>query len=321
MPGTFLFAIILAVIAIGCAVARVPAKSAAKAAAEARASARRPYDDAPALVPVPAILLGVAAFFAALAVILTIVSTWNPVPTQDIGIVTSFGQPTGHLGAGAHFTAPWDQVTDMDEAVQVTDTTMTVKIAGQQIAKAPVAIRWQINATASDDIFRNYKNSTIGVENGLLLPEMNSAMNTVYDGYDPVAPLATGALPGSPTNPTTAQLASQVQALLSSKVGQDVKVITLVVQPLQYDTTVQQRINSVLAQTAKTDVAKQSELTAQAQAAANRDIAASVAANPLVLVQQCMNAISDGQLTPPAGFSCWPGQGSGVVIPSATAGK
>lgn len=320
MPGTFLFAIILAVIAIGCAVARVPAKSAFTAAAQARASSRRVLDDDNP-VPVPGILLAVAIAFGALAVILTLPASWNPVPTQDIGIVTSFGQPTGHLGAGAHFTAPWDQVTDMDEAVQVTDTTMTVKIAGQQIARAPVAIRWQINATASDDIFRNYKNSTVGVENGLLLPELNSAMNTVYDGYDPVAPLATGALPGSPTNPTTAQLAMQVQTLLSSKVGQDVTVITLVVQPLQYDETVQQRINSVLAQTAKTDVAKQSELTAQAQASANKIAEGALSSNPLVLVQQCMNAIADGVFSPPAGFTCWPGQGSGVVIPSASSGK
>lgn len=317
MPGTFLFAIIFALIAVGCAAARFPARRRAAAAAEARAASRpgRPYPDEP--VPVPGILLAVTAVFGALAVILTVLSSWNPVPTQDIGIVTSFGQPTGHLGAGAHFTAPWDQVTDMDEAVQVTDTTMKVKIAGQQIADATIAVRWQINATASDDIFRNYKNSTSGVENGLLLPELNSAMNTVYDGYDPVAPLATGAAPGTPENPTTAQLAAQVQSLLSSKVGQDVKVITLVVQPLQYDGTVQQRINSVLAQTAKTDVAKQSEMTAQAQAKANQIIQQSVAGNPLVLVQQCMNAIADGQLNPPAGFSCWPGQGSGVVIPSA----
>lgn len=317
MPGTFLFAIIFALIAIVCAGARLPAKSAYKASADARTASRRPYPDSDDLVPVPLILAVVAGFFGTLAVVLTIVSTWNPVPTQDIGIVTSFGQPTGHLGAGAHFTAPWDQVTDMDEAVQVTDTTMTVKIAGQQIAKAPVAIRWQINATASDDIFRNYKNSTSGVENGLLLPELNSAMNTVYDGYDPVAPLATGAAPGTPTNPTTAQLASQVQSLLSTKVGADVTVITLVVQPLQYDQTVQQRINSVLAQTAKTDVAKQSEVTAQAQAKANQIAEGALTANPLVLVQQCMNAIADGAFTPPAGFTCWPGQGSGVVIPAS----
>lgn len=317
MPGTFLFAIIFAVIAIACAVARVPAKSAAKAAAEASASARRQYDDD--LVPVPAILLGVAAFFGALAVVLTIVSTWNPVPTQDIGIVTSFGQPTGHLGAGAHFTAPWDQVTDMDEAYQVTDETFTVRIAGGQTAQATVQLRWQVAPLAADSVFRNFKNSTSGVENGLLTPELNAATNAVLDGYDPLTPIATGAPAGTPANPSTTQLAAQIQQGLIPRLDGDVLVRTLVLRPLVYDGTVQDRINSVLAQTAKTDVAKQSELTAQAQAKANQIIEQSVSNSPLVLVQQCMNAIADGQFTPPAGFSCWPGQGSGVVIPSATA--
>jgi regulator of protease activity HflC (stomatin/prohibitin superfamily) len=303
MPGTFIFALIAILIAAILAAVWFLMRGAARQdsdAAEGRIAAAV-----------------IAAVFGALAVVLILLSSWNPVPTQDIGIVTSFGQPVGHLSDGANWTAPWEQVTDMDEAVQVTDTTMKVKIAGQQIADATVALRWKINAAASDDIFRNYRNSTSGVENGLLLPELNSAMNTVYDGYDPIAPLATGDAAGTPTNPTTAQLSAQVQALLAKKVGADAQVITLIVQPLQYDKTVQQRINSVLAQTAKTDVAKQSELTAQAQAKANQIAEGALTANPLVLVQQCMNAIADGALNPPAGFSCWPGSGSGVVIPAS----
>jgi hypothetical protein len=59
-------------------------------------------------------------------------------------------------------------------------------------------------------------------------------------------------------------------------------------------------------------------IAAEAQAKANQIIQASVSNSPLVLVQQCMNAIADGTLAPPAGFSCWPGTGSGVVIPSAS---
>jgi regulator of protease activity HflC (stomatin/prohibitin superfamily) len=303
MPGTFLWAIIITALTLALGLYARLVRSRAKDDADVR--------DARAVARIAAAVLG------ATAVILVLVSAWNPVGTRDIGIVTSFGQPVGHIGPGANFTAPWEQVTSMDEAVQVTDVVMTVKIAGQQIAKAPVAVRWKIVAGASDDIFQNYRNSTSGVENALLLPELNRAMNTVYDGYDPIAPLATGAPAGSPSNPTTAQLADQVQALLGDKVGADIQVITLVIQPLQYSGTVQERINSVLAQVAKTDVAKQSDLTAQAQAQANKDIQKSLAGNPLALVQQCMNALADGAFTPPAGFSCWPGAGSGVVIPSA----
>jgi regulator of protease activity HflC (stomatin/prohibitin superfamily) len=306
MPGTFIAAIIFAVLAAIALVIAFLLKGLAENDTDA-ADAR------------------VAAFIAtgvlgAVFVVLTLLSSWNPVPTQDIGIVTSFGQPTGHLGAGAHFTAPWDQVTDMDEAIQVTDSTFTARIAGGQTAQATFQVRWRVGVGASDDVFKNYKNSTSGVENGLLTPELNAAANPVLDGYDPLTPLATGAAAGTTENPSTTQLAAQIGSALTSRIAPDVQVITLVLKPLVYDSTVQGRINSVLAQTAKTDVAKQSELTAQAQAKANQIIEQSVANNPLVLVQQCMNAIADGQLTPPAGFSCWPGtgSGSGVVIPASS---
>lgn len=302
MPGTFIIAIIAAVFALTLFAAwrgmRGPAQRDSQLAASHTAA-------------------GVAAVvFAGVAVLMTLLSSWNPVPTQDIGIVTSFGQPVGHLSDGANWTAPWDQVTDMDEAIQVTDLTFTVRIAGGQTAQATIQARWRVSAPAADDVFKNYKNSTSGVENGLLTPETNAAANAVLDGYDPLTPLAAGAAAGTPQNPSTSQLAAQIQAALTPRVDSDIQIITLVLKPLAYDGTVQDRINSVLAQTAKTDVAKQSELTAQAQAAANRTAEAALTANPLVLVQQCINAIADGAFTPPAGFSCWPGQGSGVVIPA-----
>lgn len=303
MPGSFIAAIVFAVIAGLLVLAGIAIRLAGGG------------DDDAKFASATACVIGV--LFAVVTVALAIASAWNPVPTQDIGIVTSFGQPVGHLGPGANWTAPWDQVTDMDEAVQLTDETFTVRIAGGQTAQATVQVRWQISPPAADDVFRNYRNSTSGVQNGLLTPELNAATNAVLDGYDPLTPLATGAAAGTPGNPSTTQLATEIQQALTPRLGGDVRLITLVLKPLAYDGTVQSRINSVLAQTAKTDVARQSELTATAQAKANEIIQQSLANNPLALVQQCMNAISDGAFSPPAGFSCWPGQGSGVVIPSA----
>jgi hypothetical protein len=172
----------------------------------------------------------------------------------------------------------------------------------------------QLVPSATDALFKVYKGNTQNVITSLVLPELNVAVNGVYDGYDPILPLSTNAKPGTPDNPTTAQLSARVKSALVASIGTQVKVDTLVVQPLKYDQTVENRINSVLAQTAKTDVAKQSIVTANDQALANKALQQNV--TPLTLVQQCMTAIADGQLNPPAGFSCWPGSGSGVVIPS-----
>ncbi len=293
MPGTFLFAIIFAVIAVAALAVR------RFAAADARPG-----------------LAVVGGIFGGLAVILTVVSSYNPVGTRDVGVVTSFGRLAGHVGPGINWTAPWETVTSIDDSYQLTDETFTVRIAGGQTAQATVLVRWNAAPPAADDIFANFK-TTAGMDSGLLRPELNVATNTVLDGYDPLTPLATGAQPGTPGNPSTSQLGAQIETALQQRVRGDINIKTLVLKPLAYDPTVQARINSVTNQVAKTDVAQQAEKTASAQAAANKALQAGLVNNPLVLVQQCMSAIADGQLKPPAGFTCWPGQGSGVVIPSA----
>lgn len=312
MPGVFILALIFLIIVAVCAAVRRITKAEALA---------HPKSDAAGGRITATVIMWIFLFGAATALL---ASSVNFVGTQDIGIVTSFGAPVGHVSDGLDVQPPWDQVTDMDEANQVTDSSFLVRIADSQTATATVKIRWQVDPAASDDVFKNYHNATSGVENGLLIPELNAATNNVLDGYDPLTPLATGAAAGTPGNPNTTQLAAEIQSQLAAKVSPDIHITTLVLQPLAYDKTVQARINSVTNQAAKTDVAKQSELTATAEAAANEIIAASLDKSPLVLVQQCVNAISDGDFTPPAGFSCWPGSGSGVVIPSAsaaTAGK
>ena len=300
MPGLFIFAIgagILFVLSGGIAVIA--------------GLAGRENDDAVG-VAISAGVISVVCLFA--AVLSTIFSSFNSVGTYDIGVTTSFGRVISYVGPGPHWIAPWENMVKVDESVQQTNDELTVRVAGQQTAVANVRLRWQIIPSATDSLFKLYKGSTQNVGTALVTPELNVAMNSVYDGYDPILPLSTGAKPGTPDNPSTAQLSSQVQAALEAKIGSQIKIDTLIVQPLKYDQTVENRINSVLAQTAKTDVAKQSIITAQDQAAANKALQQNV--TPLTLVQQCMTAISDGQLNPPAGFSCWPGSGSGVVIPS-----
>lgn len=257
------------------------------------------------------ILTGVFGVAAALSVLF---SSFNSVGTYDIGVTTSFGKVISYVGPGANWIPPWDNMALMDESVQTIDDNLTVRVSGQQTAQAEVKLRVQLIPSATDALFKQYKGNTQNVINALVKPELNVAMNGVYDGYDPILPLSTGALPGTPDNPTTQQLSNAVKAALTAAIGNQVKVNTLIVAPLKYDQTVENRINSVLAQTAKTDVAKQSIVTAESQAAANKALQQNV--TPLTLVQQCMTAISDGQLTPPAGFSCWPGGSSGVVIPA-----
>jgi regulator of protease activity HflC (stomatin/prohibitin superfamily) len=312
VSGIFTFAIIVAAFTVGFAVlARLSHSEKGK-----RTSRGGLADGA----LVHAWAFGLAVSCAAFTCLLVFVSSFNIVGTRDIGIVTSFGALAGHEGPGPDLTAPWDNVTTIDDSYQLTDETFTVRIAGGQTAQATVQVRWNAAVPAADDIFANYK-TTAGLQSGLLDPELNAATNTVLDGYDPITPLATGAKAGSPTNPSTVQLGGLIETALKGRVGSDINIATLNLKPLTYDTTVQNQINAATNQAAKTVVATEAEKTASAQAAANKLLEQNLANNPLVLVQQCMSAWAAGQITVPAGGSCWPGSGSGIVIPTASAGK
>lgn len=299
MNGLFIFAIILAVIAVALiGIGRVVKNAPGATAGDKRG-------------------VKVLTWIFAIGALVTVFAcSFTPVGPREIGVVSTFGKLTGHLGSGPNLIAPWAQETTIDGSYQPTDDAFTVRIAGGQTATASVYVRWNATQGAADDILANYKN-TAGLEKGLLKPDLNKAVNTVLEGYDPITPIADGIKAGTPGNPSTAQLSEQIQTVLQGRVSPDIVIDTLVLQPLGYDPTVQQRINSITNQVAKTDVAQQSEKTAAAQAAANKALEAGLVNNPLVLVQQCMTAIADGAFKPPAGFSCWPGQGSGVVLPSS----
>lgn len=305
MPGLFIFSIILGVIALACIVIGGFCWLAGSGS-----------DGNEDVLSGGIFATAVGVFLGIGTVVCVLASSFNSVGTYDIGVTTSFGRVLSYVGPGAHWIAPWENMSLMDESVQTIDDSLTVRVAGQQTAQAEVKLRVQLQPKATDSLFKQYKGNTANVMSALVKPELNVAMNSVYDGYDPILPLSTNARPGTPDNPTTAQLSSQVKSQLIAAIGTQVKVDTLIVEPLQYDQTVTDRINQVLSQTAQTDKAREAVNTAQQQAKANQVLQASLSSNPLVLVNKCLDEISDGQLNPPAGFSCWPGQGSGVVIPS-----
>lgn len=315
MPGLLIWAIIFAIIA---AAAETGAHYTKKSAGPP--PGRLSQDAEGALVTLQVIMM----LFTVGTVLAVFFCSVNQVGTREVGIVTSFGKPVGHVSTGFNLVAPWDQVTPMDEAVQKTDYNLNVTIAGHQTAQLPVKLRWRLNSSNADDAFGNYKNSTTGLLTGLVTPEIEKAANTVFEAYDPVASVTTTAAIGSRENPSIAQLGTQVQNLLQRYTGGDITIVSLTVLPPVYSSTVQNRINSVVTQRADTLIAQESVQTALQQAQANKDLSSSVSNDPLVLVANCftyLTSLAKDGLTPPAGFSCWPGQGSGIVIPAAPAGS
>ena len=265
--------------------------------------------------------LGVSSLMVLIALIVAFNSTFTTVPTKDIGITTAFGAPTGYLTNGAHFKAPWEDVTLMDGAIQ-TDThnkipdhedCIKVRIAHQIVACANTYVKWQVNETSVDNLFQNYR-AFDNIRDSLVTKNLQSVLNEVFASYDP---LSVDPKTGASDAPELSILSKQALAQTQTAVGNNIKVFELAVTVLNYDDSTQSKINALQGQVAQTRIAEQAVQTAQQQAYANEKLAASVSNTPNVLVSKCLDMVAEGKAALPAGFSCWPGGSSAVVVPSA----
>lgn len=266
-------------------------------------------------------VLGVSA-------LLLVLSCFTLVGTQDVGVLVAFGHPEGGLSNGLHFKAPWDDVVKLDGKVQ-TDTyasngyngsdqkgaqdgCINVRIARQATACVNVTIRWQLDKSGVDYLFRNYRDND-NIRDNLLHRDLQTAVNVAFAHYDPLA-LDTN---GNSTQPTSADLSASVLEALHNQVGKYLIVSQIYIPLFNFDPDTQKRLNGLQQQVAQTRIAQQSIQTAAATAQANEVLARSVSHNPNVLVSRCLDilneAVQKGQALP-AGFSCFPGSGSGVAI-------
>lgn len=261
----------------------------------------------------------------ALAVIFTGFSSVTTVSTKNVGIVTSFGRPTGSLGNGLHFKAPWEKVTELDAATQ-TDSyfhsqnpaCIPVRIAHQATACVDTSIRWRIVQEQSDTLFRDYREFD-NIRDSLVNRKLRTTLTEVFTGYDP---LGIDEKTGTFTAPSSKSQSDRASSLMKTQVGSEIEVLSVDIGVVHFDDPTQKRINDLQGQVAQTRIARQSVATAEQQAAANNKLAASISQNPAVVVYRCYDLVEKmvaKDMTPPVAFNCWPGSGSSIVIPQAPA--
>lgn len=267
-----------------------------------------------------------AAASAVLGLVLLAAACVTQVTTKNVGVVTSFGRPVGALGNGLHLKAPWHKVTEFDAAVQTdshkgkggdSDSTCTdIRIGNQSVACVDNSVRWRIVQDSADDLYRDYREFG-NVRDSLVTRELDAALNEVFADYDPLAGVD---INGASTARSLDQLSDEVTARLREKVGQQVEVLSVIIPLVSFDKTTQDKINDYQAELANTRIARQKQQTADAQAEANRKLSGSVSKDPNVLVSRCFDILAEmvnAKEPVPAGFTCWPGGGTGVVLPSA----
>ena len=257
--------------------------------------------------------------FAALTLVVLLASMLVMVPTKEIGVVTTFGRPTGSMGNGLHVKAPWQNVTNMDAAIQTDSHTLdkrdciNVRIAHQATACVDASIRWRIKPQASDNLFQNYREFN-SIRSSLVERQLSASLNKEFATYDALAVDDKG----NPTAPSLDKIGQNVTQDMRQQIGDQIEVLSVIVPVIKLDDNTQSKANALLAQVAQTRIAEQGVKTSEQQAKSNKALAESVSKDPNVLVSKCLDIVESGKVTLPAGFSCWPGNANGsVVVPSA----
>lgn len=263
------------------------------------------------------VVAGVVGLFALLFLLISVVA---PVGTKNVAVLTTFGKPTDTLGNGFHLKAPWQVKHELSDAIQ-TDTYASdggkgvqeqadgscihVRIARQATACVNVSIRWQIRQDGVGYLFRNHRDNA-SITRDLLLRDLQTAVNRTFGQYDPLGLDENG----NSTQPSAAELSASVKAAMSEDIGKWINVDSVLIPIFNFDGGTQEKLNALQQQYAATRIAKQQELTNEAQARANKALAASVQNSPGVLVAKCLDIVKESVDTNkplPPGFSCFGG--------------
>lgn len=268
-----------------------------------------------------------------LAVLLLGFSMTTIVDTRNIGVVTTFNRPTGEtLPNGLHVKAPWEKVTELDGTIITDefagDACIVVRIGDGSNACVSETIRWRIVRQAGDELFADYRSDDVNetIADALVETQLTSATASVFSEFNPLlqagaADQAASESAGAPDlNKFSQELTVTMNRRLRemSPTGQaQVAIQSITISRLNLSASTQRKINALQEEVANTRIAQQRQATAEAQAAANRALAASVSNSPEVLVSRCIDWLEETDQQIPAGFSCWPGGGQAVVLPQS----
>ncbi|ASZ74943.1 lipoprotein [Rhodococcus phage Trina] len=256
----------------------------------------------------PAVGLALVGLIALVFASTTIVSTKN------VGVVTTFGRPTDSLSNGLHVKAPWSKVTELDGAVQINHETSDVRLGNNSMAGVENSIQWRITPDKADQLFLDYR-SFDSIKDNLVSRQITASLNEVFASYNPLEAVAI-AKPGEAAVPAQPgidlnKLSKLVEEDLRERVNGKVEIISVIIPLVRFDDQTQQKLDAFQQEIGNTRIAQQKELTAGAEAEANKALSASVNNDPNVLVSKCLDIVKSNNHSP---LGCWPG--TNTVIPA-----
>jgi hypothetical protein len=240
----------------------------------------------------------VAFIAAVLGALSFTVASYNKVPTRNVGIVTSFGKPTGEItGAGLDWTKPWEDVEDWDATGQVYDrlgsNCLWVSISAQRRACIAVQIEWSANPATAPELWAQYKVTDEGKkvdgDNGRfgtfiyrrVNPQIDGAVTSVFASFDPLGAVsATGDAPAPDLNKT---YRTQLQTAVQAALGTDITIKSIAFATPTYDAPT----TAAIAAYGQKMLEARNLSVDKENAQARQDVAAKTGVPPAV--QQCLD--------------------------------
>ncbi|ORB58202.1 hypothetical protein BST43_11350 [Mycobacteroides saopaulense] len=253
----------------------------------------------------------VSAVVGFVAVLSLVLSSLTLVSTKNIGVVTTFGRPSQFLDNGLHLTAPWQDVTELDGAIQTDNhidegdkkTAIDARLGNNSTARVDSTVVWRLKPEAAPSLFQDYRGFD-AIRDNLVTREFTAAINDVLAGYNPLTQVGEG------DGAINGKLATMVLDKLKAKVGNRIEVIGVNIPVIHFDDRTQLSINNLQTEIANTKIALQRQKTAEAEAEANRILSQSVSHDPNVLVSKCLDLVREKGGSP---AGCWPGSAGAVV--------
>ncbi len=183
-----------------------------------------------------AALVALACF--ALAVLATATTSAHSVPIRSVGIVTSFGKPTGEVtGSGLKWVAPWQKVGEWDAGRQKYDHIggdKCVRVRTGTLADAcvEVLVEWQVKPENAPKQFMDYKGDFDSFRGQRVGVQLDSAVNDAFATYNPLEKIDdnTGNL-----NVDLKPFAENIKTSAEARLAEDVDILSVTITRVNHD--------------------------------------------------------------------------------------
>lgn len=177
-----------------------------------------------------------------------------------------------------------------------------------------MTIQWQILPAAADSLFADYANQgnlMTEITNAVVVREFKTVVNQVVGDYNPITDVQTVVNTNSATSEFS-QFAPEIQADMTRDIGTRIKIISVQLPLMHYDTTVENALQSIAKENANFAVASEEVKVSQEQSLAYQKLG-----NPSEsdLISECLSDVKAAGGAWPVNVQCFPGASANVSLP------